>query len=172
MPVMPRSSGTVSNPAEWTYQLPNVTDVDTVRLYLQDTDPAMPLLFDLEIQYIIDVWHPKYDSLVYCAAVAAELVATKFAGVVSVTADGVSVNVADISDRYAAAALRLYEIHKEHQVGGEVDITNLLWDQMPDLGIAPLSFGVGMHDNPEAGRQNYGSGRDVGVYEDTVRPGY
>jgi hypothetical protein len=171
-------------PGTWSYVPPGTMtggdpaygDVDVVRFYLQDTDPDLRLMSDIELQYLVDVWYPKYDSLVYVAAVAADRVSAKFAGVVSVSADGVSVGVADLSERYAALAARLRQTHKDAQVGGEVDITNLLWDSMPDWSIDPLSFGVGMHDNMEAGRQNFGSGRygagyGYGQYEDTVRPG-
>lgn len=155
MPLMP-------DLADWTYETPGTAlagDVDVVRFYLQDTDPAVRLLSDLELQYLIDIWVPKADSLLYVAFKAAELVSIKFAGVVSVSADGVSVNVADISERYAAAALRLHQMHKDHQVGAEIDITNLMWGSTVDHGIAPLNFGVGMHDNREAGRQAYGGAR-------------
>lgn len=164
MPLMPAAE-------DWSYEGPTASDVDVVRFYLQDTDPDVRLLSDLEIQYLIDTWVPRADSLLYVAFKAAELVSIKFAGVVSVSADGVSVNVADISERYAAAALRLHQMHKDHQVGAEVDISNLMWGSTPDYGIAPLTFGVGLHDNRDAGRQDYGGDRGQYVYEDTVRPG-
>jgi len=168
MPQMPAS-------ADWTYYPPgNVLfgDVDVVRFYVQDTDPGVRLLGDLEIQYLIDEWVPKYDSLVYVAAVAADVIAAKFAGVVSVSADGVSVNVADLYEKYVSLAAQLRQQHKDAQVGAEVDIRNLMWAQQPDWDIDPLQFGVGMHDSAEAGRQNWGSHRNAYPFpEDTVRPG-
>lgn len=160
MPLMPAV-------ADWSFEVPgtpDASDVDVVRFYLQDTDPAVRLLSDLELQYLVDVWMPKADGLLYVAAKAAEVVSIKFAGVVSVSADGVSVNVADISERYAAAAVRLHQMHKDHQVGAEIDITNLMWGSTIDHGIAPLNFGVGMHDNREAGRQEYGGTRGAPSY--------
>lgn len=162
MPLMPELT-------DWSYEVPgpDSSDVDVVRFYLQDTDPALRLLGDSELQYLVDQWQPRHDSLVYVAAKAAELVSIKFAGVVSVSADGVSVNVADISERYAAAASRLYQMHKDYQVGGEVDISNLLWGSTRDHGIAPLVFGMGLHDNREAGRQNYG-GEHGHPYNDLI----
>lgn len=173
MPTMP---STDENHPEWTYTIPGQpgsADVDVVRFYMQDTDPSMPLLPDAEIQYLIDVWMPKHDSLIYVAAVAAERVAAKFTGVINVTADGVAVNVADISTRYLALAEQLRATHKDGQVGGEIDLANLMAGTQPDWSIDPLSFGVGMHDNLEAGRQDYGSHRgEYGPYgSDTVRPG-
>lgn len=168
MPVMPP-------PAEWSYVTPgtaSATDVDIVRFWLQDTDPSVRLMSDLELQWLVDQWMPKHDSLVYVAAVAADVVATKFAGIVTVSADGVSVDVSDISARYAVRAAALRETNKAFQVGGEVDITNLLWDQNEDSSIDPLNFGVGMHDNPQAGRQAYGSNRQGAVWSDLIAGGY
>lgn len=161
--------------ADWSYHPPGdalFADVDVVRFYLQDTDSTVRLLSDAEIQWLIDVWMPKHDSLVYVAAIAADRVSAKFASVVNVSADGVSVNTADLTTRYAALAAQLRQTHKDHQVGGEVDITNLMWGQSPDWSIEPLHFGVGKDDNPDAGRQNYGSHRGTPYTEDTVRPGY
>lgn len=159
MPSMPTTVAQPGVPAQWTYTNPGDSDMDQVRFYLQDTDSTMPLLADLEIQFLIDQWYARYDSLIYVAAVAADRVSAKFAGVVSVSADGVSVNVADLSDRYAALAARLRQAHKDYAIGGEVDITNLMWDQNVDHSIDPLQFGVGIHDNRGAGRQNYGDRR-------------
>src|SRR3954452_2408178 len=116
MPAMP-------DPSDWSYVLPadpDAADVDVVRFFLQDTDPNVRLLGDLELQYLIDSWMPVTDSIIDVAAQAAELIATKFAGVVSVNADGVSVNVADISTRYAQRAAALRETAKEFRVA-EID---------------------------------------------------
>lgn len=177
MPALPTTTGDATTPAQWTYSPPGdplFGDVDVVRLYLQDTDPAMPLLPDVEIQWLIDQWMPRHDSLIFVASVAAERISHKFAGVLTVTADGVSVDVGSLSERYRQVAADLRQSHKDGQVGGEVDIANLMASQQPDYGIDPLSFGLGMHDNREAGQQDYeGYGRNhTGPYAaDTVRPG-
>lgn len=168
MPAMPPLTA-------WSYSPPGdpmFADIDVVRLYLEDTDANVRLMSDAELQWLIDEWMPRYDSLIYVAAVAAEMVSAKFAGVVSVSADGVSVNVADLSARYAELAKRLRTLHKSAQIG-ELDITNLLWGAQHDHSIDPLEFGVSMHDNPAAGRQDYGSHRGYSYPfpEDTVRPG-
>lgn len=168
MPAMPA-------PGDWTYVIPNdpaAADVDVVRFWLQDTDPNVRFLADLEIQYLLDVWMPVTDSIVDVAAQAAEVIATKFAGIVSVSADGVSVNTADISTRYAERAAALRTMAKELRIG-EIDITNLLWGQDWDWSIDPLNFGIGFQDNIEAGRQNYGTERwdiahGVVTYQDSV----
>lgn len=135
---------------------PSTSPRDEVRFMLQDTDPAMPLLSDAEIAWLLDQWMPRYDSTIYVAAAGADVIARKFAGVVSVTADGVTVNTADLSQRYQALAAQLRAEYANAQIGGEVDISNLMLDYQPDLSIRPLNFGLGMHDNPEAGQQDFG----------------
>lgn len=166
MPLMPAVD-------QWTYTAPDASDKDTVRFWLQDTDPALRLLSDAEITYLINTWKPKYDSLVYVAAKAAEVISVKFAGVVTVSADGVTVNTADLQERYNLVARRLYQAHKDIQVGGEIDISNLLWGSHRDHGIDPLVFGMGLHDNREAGRQDYGGERfNPWAYADEVTGGY
>jgi len=141
----------------WTYSGdPAVSDLDTVRFYLQDTDTSFQLLQDEEIQWLIDEWYPKYDSLIYVASVGAAVVSRKFTGMVSISADGVSVSTGDIAQRYRDLAEDLREQYKASKVGGEVDIDNILIGYAPDPRIKPLRFGIGMHDNVEAGQQDYG----------------
>lgn len=147
----------MADEADWSYSgNPMTSDLDQVRFWLQDTDPQVRLLSNSELGFLILQWFPKYDSLVYVASIAAESVSTKFAGVVTVSADGVSVNVADLSDRYAKRAMTLRKIHKDLQVGGEIDLTNIMVNQRRDDTIAPLNFSVGLHDNPMAGNQAFG----------------
>lgn len=141
----------------WSYSGdPSNSDVDTVRFYLQDTDSSLKLLYDEEIEWLIDEWMPKYDSLIYVASVAAATITNKFVGMVSISADGVSVSVSDLTDRYRRLAADLRDLYKASMVGGEVDIDNILIGHGPDPGIKPLRFGVGLHDNPEAGQQDFG----------------
>lgn len=136
---------------------PFESDVDQVRFHLQDTgDDNFWLLSDQELQWLIDQWMPRYDSLIYVAAVSAGVISRKFAGLVSVSADGVSVNVADLAQRYRDLAISLRDEYKSAQIGEGPDITNLLIGYSPDRSIKPLRFGVGLHDNPEAGAQDYG----------------
>lgn len=136
---------------------PASTDVDIVRFTVQDVgDDGVWLLSDQEYQFLIDTWLPIYDSLTYVAAVAAATIARKFTGIVSVSADGVQVNVSDLAQRYRDLAQDLRLQHADQTIGGEVDITNVLVGYGPDPSIKPLRFGVGLHDNPEAGLQDYG----------------
>ena len=141
----------------WTYSGdPATSEKDEVRFYLQDTDSGFPLLQDEEIQWLIDEWMPKYDSLIYVASVGAATVSRKFAGMVAVSADGVSVQTGDLAQRYRDLALELREQHKAAQVGAEINIDNVLVGRGYDHSIRPLRFAVGLHDNPEAGVQDYG----------------
>lgn len=158
MPLMPETDDWSYDDA-FTADTDPTGDKDKVRFWLQDTDESVRLLSDSEIQYLVDSWKPKYDSLLYVAAVGAETIAAKFAGVISVSADGVTVGTADLSQRYADLAVRLRALYKQGQVGGEIDIANLMAGTTVDESIDPLNFGIGLHDNPEAGLQAYGGHR-------------
>jgi hypothetical protein len=140
----------------FTYVAPDASDKDEVRFYLQDTDPGFPLLQDEEIQWLITEWMPKYDSLIYVASVGAAVIANKFVGLVSVATDGVSVGTQDLAQRYRDMAAALRDQYKAAQIGADINIDNLLIGHSPDPSIRPLRFGVGLHDNPEAGQQDYG----------------
>lgn len=140
----------------FTYTSPQTSDKDEVRFYLQDTDAGFPLLQDEEIQWLIDEWMPKYDSLIYVASVCAAVIANKFVGLVAVSADGVSVQTGDLAQRYRDMAEELRDQYKAAQIGADINIDNLLVGHSPDPSIRPLRFGVGLHDNPEAGQQDYG----------------
>lgn len=153
----------------WSYSgNPASSDRDEVRFLVGDTDQLMPLLADEEIDYLLAKWQTAYDSNVWTASIAASAIANKFAGVVSINADGVSVQVGDLSARYAETAIRLREQYKSSSVGGEVDVSNLMYDAELDPSIKPLLFGINMHDNRWAGQQNFGgttrSSRDTEYY--------
>jgi hypothetical protein len=135
---------------------PANSSLDEVRFLIQDTDPGLPLLTDEEIGFLLARWLNKYDSVTYVAAVAAAAISRKFAGIVSVSADGVSVNTADLAQKYRDMAVQLRAEYVSSQIGGEVDISNIMVGQTPDFSIKPLSFGIGLHDNPEAGMQDFG----------------
>ena len=154
----------------WNYSGdPSASDLDEVRFLVQDVDAGLPLLQDEEIQFLIDRWMPKYDSLTYVAAVVAATISRKFVGILNISADGVSVNAADLVDRYKALAQQLRAEYVASQVGGEVDLTNIMVGQSPDYSIKPLSFQIGLHDNAEAGMQDYG-GWLPNPFEDSVVP--
>lgn len=136
---------------------PSNSQKDEVRFVLQDTDPGLQLLTDEEIDFLIEKWLPRYDSLTYVAAIAAATIARKFVGVVDINADGVSVNAAELMNRYTELAKQLRAEYVAAQIGGEVDLSSIMIGQTPDPRIKPLAFGIGLHDNPEAGLQDFGS---------------
>lgn len=142
----------------WTYSGdPGASQLDEFRFILQDTNAGLKLLSDQEAQYLIATWMPRYGTLQWCAAAAADVISRRYAGVASVSADGVTVNVSDLSDKYAKIAVRLRAEHEEAaEVEGDVDLANLMVGSELDYGIAPLTFAMGLFDNPEAGEQDYG----------------
>jgi hypothetical protein len=141
----------------WTYSGdPTSSDKDEVRALLQDTDDTFPLLSDEEIAWLLGKWGPVYDSNEMVAAVGAAVVARKFAGLVTVQADGVEVDVSGLHDRFVAIAQELRDEYARLQDTGVVDLENLLVGVDVDPSIRPLSFAVGMHDNPQAGLQDFG----------------
>lgn len=142
---------------KWTYSGdPSSSEMDELRFLIQDTDSDLKLLYDAELEYLLARWMPSYGSVTYVASVAAQVISRKFAGVVTISADGVTANVADLSQRYAGLATQLRQEYAAGSIGGVVDISNLMFGSELDAGIKPLMFGVGLHDNPEAGQQDYG----------------
>ena len=136
---------------------PSSSVLDELRFIVQDTDPAVPLLTNTEMTYLLTKWMPLYDSVTYVAAVSAAIISRKFAGITDVSADGVSVSTAGISERYTAMAEKLREEYAEEgATGGLPLIDNILSGHDFDPSIEPLEFGLHMHDNIYAGRQNYG----------------
>jgi hypothetical protein len=130
---------------------------DEVRFLIQDTDSTCALLEDAEIDYVLDKWMPLYDSALYCAAVAAGTVARKWAKVVNVSVGGTSAQVGDLQQRYTEMAAQLKaDYHAEGDVGGLVNLENILAGTEFDPTIEPLQFSIGLDDNPYAGSQNYG----------------
>lgn len=141
----------------WNYSGdPSDSDLDQVRFTLQDTDETFQLLQDEELQWLIEQWMPRYDDLTWVAAVAAEVVARKFTGIVNVNADGVSVDTSQLAERYHTMAIQLRDEYKMARVGAELNIDDVLIGIDPDYSIKPLRFGVGLHDNPDVGNQDFG----------------
>lgn len=125
---------------------PAESDLDQVRFTVQDTNASFPLLTDEEYDFLVAEWMPRYSSLTFVAAVAAANISRKFVGLVSVSADGVSVNTSELAQRYRDLAMALREEYKLEAIGGEIDLTN----------AQPGRFRMGLHDNLEAGLQDFG----------------
>jgi hypothetical protein len=143
----------------WTYSgNPANSPLDELRFWLQDTDPDNELLNDEELTYLLGLWIPKTGSVIFTAAVAAEVVAAKYTGEISVSADGVSISTSDLQQRYIALAQRLRDQYKADTATSSVPITGgIMWDDNYDGTIKPLVFGIGSMDNRFAGQQDYGN---------------
>jgi hypothetical protein len=150
---------TAADTAEFTYSgNPERSSRDKVRFYLQDTDPADPLLTDFEIDHLLTKWMPTWGSEVYIAAVGAEIIAGRFAREVSTSADGVNIGVEALQQKYNDLALSLRDLYKNENISGGPDAGGMLWDEEFDPSLSPLSFWKGMHDNVRAGQQDFGGG--------------
>jgi hypothetical protein len=147
----------------WTYSGdPSTSDKDAVRFDLQDTDASTPLMTDEEIAYLLTTWMPRYDSTVGVAAEAAQRLANRYAGVVDIVADGVRASVSALAANFRQMAADLRATYSRLQSAAEIDIDNLMYGHQLDPGLKPLIFSVGMHDNPEAGQQDFGGTWPVG----------
>jgi hypothetical protein len=141
----------------WNYSGdPADSDLDAVRFYVQDTDTLDQLISDEEIEFLIAQWVPVYGSLIMVASMAAEAIAAKFAREVSYSADGVSIGVQELQQKFDALALSLRDQYKQFDIGGGPDIGGVLYSDYPDPTIRPTIFAVGQNDNPRAGKQDRG----------------
>jgi hypothetical protein len=146
----------------YTYTVPGDTDKDTIRFLLQDTDPHGAgewLVTDEEIQWAYDTWYPLYGSHSYVAATLADTIAARYAREASYSADGVSISLGPVGDQYRALAASLRSQDEALHVGGFPDVGGLAPDEQLEPGTKPFAFGKGIHDNIEAGPQEFG-----GVY--------
>lgn len=125
---------------------PGASQLDAVRFAVQDVNEAFPLLTDEEHTYLIEEWMPRYDSLTFVAAIAAATISRKFVGLVSVSADGVSINTSELTQRYRDLAVALRAEYKLGAIGGEIDLSN----------TQPGRFRMGLHDSIDAGLQDFG----------------
>lgn len=131
--------------------------VDAVRSMLGDTggdDNATWLLTDAEITYFDSLTDPVFKSPVMTAAVCADIIAGRFAGEVSISADGVSVSGQQLQDKYTQLAASLRQLYKTISAAGGLPLVGGIDAfRIVDRTVAPFNFGVGMHDNRRAGYQ-------------------
>lgn len=147
----------LADAGDWSYSGdPAASDKDLIRYLVQDVDNSVRLLTDSEITYEIAQWQPLVSSMYAIAAEVAERISVKFAGVTTVSADGVRVDLSDLSTRYQTVAGQLRAQAERGAVSDVIDMASLGVNQTWDPSIRPLSFGIGFQDNPEAGRQQYG----------------
>jgi hypothetical protein len=156
----------------WSYSGdPADSPLDEVRFLVMDTDTLDQLISDEEIEYIIATWAPVYGSPLMYASMVAESIAAKFAREVSYSADGVSVGVEQLQDKYDRLASSLRDQYKQYDVGGGPDVFGVMYSDQPDGTVKPTMWSLGMHDNARAGNQeshgsayqNYEQGGESGV---------
>lgn len=154
-----------------TYDNPAFSDKDEIRFLIQDTGPNEWYLQDEEITYAINKWSSLYNSPIYTAAVLADILASRYAGEASYSADGVSIGLGQLADQFRALAASLREQYKNSLVGGTPDVGGITPGEGLYPGIKPFNFGTGMHDHPEAGNQEFG-GIDAPYYGQTSTGDY
>lgn len=141
----------------WNYSGdPADSPLDEVRFYVQDTDKNDQLVTDEEIEFLIDKWHPIYGNYIMIASMVAEAVAAKFAREVAYSADGVSVGVQELQQKYEQLAMSLRDQYKQYDIGSGPDVGGIMYDPAPDPRIKPTMFAIGMNDNRRAGQQDFG----------------
>lgn len=124
---------------------PANSGVDAVRFWAQDTGTT-GLLNDEEIEYLITFSGlDPVSSPLDIAALAADRIAAKYAGEVSISADGVSYSGDQLYLKYVTLAKELRQ--SARQMAG--------WNAQPFVGGLRWgrNLGVGMHDNPTGSRQ-------------------
>lgn len=157
----------------WTYSGdPSTSEKDSVRFWLQDTNVDFQLLQDEEIQYLLNQFGQNLSmGDVYVAALAAEILSNRFAQEVSVSADGVSVQLSELQDRFNQLAMNLRDQwHTLTSTVGAWDLAGVFLDTTSEMtDVKPLVFGIGFMDNVDAGLQDYGF-YSPGQYEWQVSP--
>jgi len=141
----------------WTYSgIPGTSLLDETRFYIQDTDQSFPLLTDEEMNFLLDTYMPIYGSTLAVGAMACEVLAARFARDVDTSADGVSVSLGSLQQRYNDLAASLRDQYKEIGSGELAHTLDQMFSDVSIYEIEPLVFGVGFMDNYRAGQQDFG----------------
>jgi hypothetical protein len=154
----------------FTYDGPGASTKDEVRFLIGDTDAAAPYMSDEEINYLIGRWMPLYGTVEWVAAMAAGALAGRFAREASYSADGVSIGLGALGQQFRDLSVQLREQHRSSLVGGQPDAGGITPGERTAWDVKEFDFGTGMHDNLEAGRQNYGN-RELPEYSPEQDPG-
>lgn len=141
----------------FSYTDPTDSQKDAIRFLLGDVVEAEHLVEDEEIDWAISRWYPLYGTIEYVASTVADAIASRYAREASYSADGVSVSLGPVGQQYRDLAAALRQQHKSLLVGGLPDVGGISPDEQLVPGVKPFAFGTGMHDDPEVGRQDYGS---------------
>lgn len=135
---------------------PATSVLDSIRFYSQDVIEKDPFLSDAEITFIVTNWIKVSDSPLFLAAVVCDVIAAKFAREISFSADGVSIGASDLQEKYEKLADSLRAQYSAQDIGGIPTAGGMIAGEEFDPTVEPLVWAKGMHDNPAAGRQDYG----------------
>jgi hypothetical protein len=145
----------------FSYVDPTAHQRDAVRFLVGDTDETEVQLQDEEINWLIATWGDTRDPY-FLAYRAADAIASKYAREIDINADAESLGANVLMEKYKALGASLLAQSRELlgdnvfiYVGG-VDVTEQL-----DPTVSAPAFGTRMHDNREAGRQDYGDSGDI-----------
>lgn len=139
---------------------PSDSDLDEVRFYVADTDSNDPILSDEEVLFLITTYKPIHGDNLFVASVVADFIAGKYAREVSVSADGVSIQMSELQSKYEQLSNHLREQFKlKTSFEGNPDVGGIMYGETLDYGIKPLVWAVGMQDNYRAGQQDFGGKR-------------
>lgn len=135
---------------------PSTSALDAIRFYSQDIDESDPLVSDEEIAFIVNNWVKVSDNPLFLAAVVCDVISAKFAREISFSADGVSVGASDLQEKYSVLADSLRAQYSAQDIGGIPSAGGMIAGEEFDPSVEPLVWSKGMHDNVQAGQQNYG----------------
>ena len=143
---------------------PSSSALDEIRFLVGDVDSTDALLQNEEIAYAIASWDPIHKSNIFTASVVASMIAAKFAREVTVSADGVSIQMSELQQKFQTLASDLREqYHLLSGAAGAPDVGGILYSDVPDTSILPLVWAKGMDDNARAGQQDFGGGNPNGL---------
>ena len=132
---------------------PASSTLDAVRCMLGDIGPIF-ILSDAEIAYFDSVCAPIFNDPLMTAAVCADILAGRYAGEVSISADGVSISTDQLQLKYTQLAAALRATYKILAApGGYPYVGGIDSFRVVDPSVRPTNFGIGMDDNYRAGAQ-------------------
>lgn len=129
--------------------------IDAVRFLVGDTDEQESFLSDEEIAFLDTLWSFRGSSY-WTASMAADAIAAKLAREITVNSDGQSLSASELMQKFLDLAVSLRAMHESLLAGGIVSAGGVEISEQHDQTVRPLSFGIAMHDNIEAGNQNHG----------------
>ena len=151
----------------FTYTAPGADPISTIRFLAGDADATEVFLQDEEISWLISTWSGKGDY--YVASRAADAIASKLAREIDVTSEGQSLGLNSLYEKYRSLSSALLDQYRELLASGvTVYVGGIDAGEQPDPFVSPPAFGTKMHDNREAGNQDYG---DAGSIPDTWEAG-